>query len=80
MKLTLRFDDEFGFESSIRSAIEADVGRLGLPSDEAAALFEIRDRKLRNALERWCEHDGLIKIEIDTDAGTAVVIPQRDPS
>lgn len=77
MKFTVTMKDPDGVYESIDEAVKADVAKLGLPRDEAEAIEERRREKTNEIAARWFEYGEYLTVEIDTDAGTCVVVPRK---
>lgn len=76
MKLTITMKDPDGFYESFKDSVRASVDSLGLSSDEANAVYEVRAEQVREKLSRWFEYDEYVTIEVDLDAMTATVVAQ----
>ncbi len=79
MKFTVTFKDPDGPADCIADAVKESLADIGLTGDEMEAIIEKRQEKLTE----WCfgnffEYGEYVEIEIDTDAGTARVVPRRD--
>lgn len=75
-KFTITLKDPDGVSDSVCEAADSQVQHLQhemLPR-EYEAVREKRGEALFEALRKWVEHDEYIRIEIDTDAGTATVL------
>lgn len=76
MKFRVTMKDPDCLHDAIKEAVEADVAALDLPLDEAAVVADVRSAKARSVCATWFRFDEYITVEIDTDAGTATVVPQ----
>lgn len=79
MKFTVSFKDPDTFGDAIRDAVEDDVKALGLSAREAESVAEIRAEEVQNAIGHFVEYGEYIRIEFDTEARTARVVPFRSP-
>ena len=77
MKFTVNIKDPDVFADAIQEAVTAEVAALGLAEDEAEGVIERRTEKVGAALERWVEYGEYIRVEFDTEAGTATVVPRK---
>ncbi len=75
MKFTVTIKDPDCLHDAVHDAVKREVDALGLPEDEAELLVESREEKVRERVAKWVEYDEYYKIEFDTDAGTATVVP-----
>ena len=50
---------------------------LPLDEDEREAVLSVREKKLADACRRWFEYGECLTVEVDTDAGTCVVVPVK---
>ena len=62
---------------AIQSTIEREINHLGLDAEETAAVAGIRTQKVQGVCKRWFEYDEVVRLEIDTDAGTCTVVQIR---
>lgn len=46
----------------------------GMPSDDAEVLKKVRIKKALEVASKWFDHGDYLTVEIDTDAGTCVVM------
>jgi hypothetical protein len=63
--------------NALRDAVAEDMGGAKLDEDEADAVFQLRVEKAQKACARWFRWGEYLTVEIDTDAGTATVIPEK---
>ena len=77
MKFTVTIKDPDCLHDAIRDAVKAEVAKLELPEDEAEDIIETRIEKVSNKLAKWVEYGEYFKIEFDTDANTATVVPYK---
>ena len=81
MKFTVTFKDPDTLGDAIRDAVIKDVATMGLLStDEADAVTDLRIEKVGAACERWFTYGEYVSIEVDTDAGTAIVLGRSTES
>lgn len=60
----------------IEDAVADSVAALpGLSSSDRNALAKSRAEEVREVCEKWFEDGEYLNVEIDTDAGTCIVIP-----
>ncbi len=50
---------------------------LPLDEDEREAVLSVREKKLADSCRRWFEYGECLTVEVDTDAGTCVVVPVK---
>lgn len=74
MKFVITMKNPDSFEDSIRRAAEESVEELELDINEKRELEDEKYEELKNIASRWVEYDEYIRIEIDTDKGTATVL------
>lgn len=72
VRLHIKAPDSIG--DSIRESVLSSIPSE-LSGEEADAVYEIRKEEVDKKLEKWISYSEYIKVEIDTDAGTAEVIP-----
>lgn len=75
MKFTITMKDPDGVYDCIEDAVKDSLKASGLPGDEQDALKEVRGNKIREVTGKFFEYGEYVNIEIDTDAGTATVLP-----
>lgn len=76
MKFIVTIKDPDVFADAVQEAVTAEVRALNLDEDEAEAVIERRTEKVNDILERWVEYGEYIRVEFDTDAKTATVLPR----
>ncbi len=76
MKFTVTMKHPDALHDAIAQAVESKVALLGLAKDEAVRVAELRAEKVRDVCGKWFHYGELVSIEIDTDAGTATVVPR----
>lgn len=77
MKFLLQMKDPDGVFESVREAVEEDVDKLGLPEDERDLLRDEREDRTNEQIKKWVRYGEYLTVEIDTDAGTCVVVPVK---
>jgi len=78
MKFRITMKDPDGVGDCIRQAAEESLKAVaGIDDSEREELLETREAKLSEACEKWFEYKEYLCVEIDTDAGTCVVIEQE---
>jgi hypothetical protein len=78
MKFTITIKDPDGFSNSVKQAVQDDVARIeGLDDDEREDLIESRQEKLWDELQQFVEYQEVIRVEFDTETGTATVLKTR---
>lgn len=76
MKIKITMKDPDGVYESIEESIREDIARIeGLTEADREALIESRREALD--LGEWVEYGEYVTVEIDTDEGTARVVPVR---
>jgi hypothetical protein len=76
MKIKITLKDPDGVANSIYDAVESSVKEVpGLSEREREHLAEERRDNLEDTLGRWIRWGEYVTIEIDTDEGTARVVP-----
>lgn len=77
-KITIALKDPDGVHESIKQAAEDSVrGMGGLDASEASDLESTRQESYARKLGKWIEYGEYVRIEFDTDAGTATVLPVK---
>lgn len=78
MKIIVTFKDPDGVGDSLREAVEESVMAIdGLSDGERESLVEDRLESVRESLSKWIEYDEYLRVEFDTEAGTARVMPAK---
>ena len=75
-RVTMKDPDTLG--DAIKEAVEGDVKFLVDDPDEQSALIEVRQEKVSEICKEWFKWGEYLTVEIDTEAGTAVVVPVKD--
>lgn len=78
MKIRIVCKDPDGIGDSVSEAVKADVAKLeGVDEGERELIREDRLERTWAKLSRWIDCQEYLTVEIDTDAGTARVVPQN---
>lgn len=77
MKFRVTMKDPDTLHDAIHDAVVAEIENTGLPAEEQAALREPRCDAACEVAGRWFEYGEYLTVEIDTDAGTCVVVPKE---
>lgn len=78
MKFTVQMKDPDTLTDAIVDAVKADVAKIpGLDAEDREALAEKRVKKTSDLAAKWFEYGEYLQVEIDTDAGTCVVLPAK---
>ena len=75
-RVTMKDPDTLG--DAIKEAVEGDVKLLVDDPKEQSALIEVRQEKVSEICKEWFKWGEYLTVEIDTEAGTAVVVPVKD--
>jgi|ERR1700733_13499687 len=65
------------FYDAVQSAVNEEVDKLNLESDEHEAMVELRIEKTWNKLSKWIEYQEYLNVEMDTEADIATVVPRK---
>lgn len=77
MKFQIQLKDPDGFYDAKQDAAKASAASVeGLTDEVREELEESRSESLGEFLAKWVEYGEYIKIEFDTDAKTATVVPR----
>ncbi len=77
MKFTVTMKDPDTLHDAIADAVSEAVSPLSNDADEREAIAEVRREKINELCSQWFEYGEYLTVEIDTDAGTCVVVPRR---
>lgn len=81
MKIQIQMKDPDGPYEAIREAVKTELNPMvqsgELTEDEADSLIERRGSELSQKCSKWLKYGEYLTVEIDTDAGTAVVLPAQ---
>lgn len=59
----------------IDDAVKEEIEELQLPPDEAEALFEVRQERIKKIASKWFEYGEYLSVQIDTEAESISVLP-----
>lgn len=76
MKFQITMKDPDGVYDSKQQAVEDSLEELDISEQEKEALMEMRMAEVDAGLSKWFRYGEYVTIEVDTDAGTAVVVPR----
>ena len=74
MKFTVTMKDPDALVDAIDSTVARDVKALGLDADETKVLLRFRYEKALESAKKWFRNGEYVRVEIDTEAGTRVVL------
>jgi hypothetical protein len=78
MKFRVMMKDPDTLYDAIDEAVTREVAKLDqLDDDEKEVVKENRAEKIRELAGRWFEYGEYLNVEIDTEAGTCVVVPMK---
>ena len=78
MKFKVTLKDPDGFSVGIDDAVNRALsGTTFFWKKDADSVYESRRKTIRLGIEKWVEYGEYIKIEFDTTAGTATVVPLK---
>ena len=78
MKIKVTLKDPDGFSDSVQEAVQKSLDALeGVDEDEKDELLETRLEKTWDKLEKFVDCQEYIRIEFDTELGTATVLPNK---
>lgn len=76
MKIKITLKDPDGPYDSMMEAAEAMAKAIpGLTEKEREGIAETRFQKIQDDCEKWLKYGEYLTVEIDTEAGTATVLP-----
>lgn len=78
MKFTITMKDPDGPYDCIQDAARNSLKSSGLSEKEQRALIDLRVEKMLETTNKFFEHGEYLSIEIDTEAGTATVLPAKE--
>lgn len=76
MKFTVHLKDPDSLFEALTEAIKEQLEQSGLPEEEQELLKESRYEKESDKCQKWVEYGEYYKIQFDTDAMTATVLPR----
>lgn len=75
MKIRITLKDPDGVENSVQEAVEESLAQIAeLDLDEKEMIQEKRMDEAKGAIEKWVQYGEYVRIEIDTEEGTAKVL------
>lgn len=75
MKIHITLKDPDGVYEAVNSAVKTQLATVkGIDEDEREELEESRIEGLNEQLSKWIEYQEYIRLEFDTEAGTATVL------
>ena len=78
MKIVVTLKDPDGFYDCVEDAVRQAVNAIeALDPDEREGVLESRLESAWDKLEKFVEYKEYVRIEFDTDAGTATVLPNE---
>jgi len=78
MKFTVTLKDPDGFYDCVKDAVKESLDELeGLDEQEKEDLLEHRLEKTWDKLEKFVDCQEYLRVEFDTDKGTATVLPRK---
>lgn len=78
MKFRVQMKDPDTLGDAIAEAVAEDVAALSNDAEEREAVAAIRREKAENVAAKWFEYGEYLTVEIDTEAGTCVVVPVQN--
>lgn len=76
MKFTVTMKDPDTLSDAIQDAVKHE-NMEGMEEDEIEALREMRAEKIKKLCRMWFEYGEYLRVEIDTDTKTCIVIPVK---
>lgn len=78
MKFRVTMKDPDGVFDCVTEAVKESLKSVeGISDDEREALEEERTESVQGVMKRWFEYSEYLTVEVDTDAGTCVVVPNK---
>lgn len=75
MKFRVQMKDPDTLHDAINAAVAEDVNPLSNDADEREAVAAVRRERIGKLCAKWFEYGEYLCVEIDTEAGTCVVVP-----
>ena len=75
MKFTVTMKTPDALDGAIAEATECEVAMLGLSDEDSDEVAAMHSEKAAAVCERWFAGGETLTVEVDTDAGTCVVVP-----
>jgi hypothetical protein len=76
MKFRVSMKDPDTLQDAIADAVHANTADIA-DEDERISVKEVRSDKAHKLCRKWFRYGEYLEVEIDTDAGTCVVVEQR---
>lgn len=77
MKIIIKITDLDSLYDEITCAVEESLLRSGLSLDEQEVVEQKRITTITEVLQKWVVNKQHIRLEVDTDAETCIVLPVR---
>lgn len=78
MKIRITMKDPDGFWNCVDEAVKQSLKTIeGISDEEREYLEEKRSEEIKDKLKKWFEYDEYLTVEVDTDANTCIVIPNK---
>lgn len=75
MKIVVNLKDPDGFGDAVDEAVRASLAAIpGLSSEERETLVDARRDKIWDSLGKFVEYQECLRVEFDTETGTATVL------
>ena len=79
MKFRVTFKTPDVLDDAIKDAVTDQMNAAGdVDPDKKEHVIESRCREVMNRMARWFRYGEYVRIEIDLDAGTVIVVPTKD--
>lgn len=75
MKFKVQMKDPDVLGDAINEAVSESVATLSNDAEEREAVAEVRRDAIQTLCHKWFEYGEYLTVEIDTEAGTCVVVP-----
>lgn len=76
MRFKITFKDPDTLHDCIRDELENMEKPSNLTDDEFEAVLDVRKKEMEEAAAKWFKWSEYVTVEIDTEAGTAKVVPK----
>jgi maltooligosyltrehalose synthase len=76
MKFKVTMKDPDVLDEAIIEAVEETVEDM--PDDEQKAIMDVRLLKVKSITRKWFKYGEYLTVEIDTEAETCIVVPEKD--
>lgn len=78
MKFKVQMKDPDTLHDAIADAVEEEMTLEGLTDpEERESILELRKERAQKVAAKWFQYGEYLTVEIDTDAATCVVVPNR---